>query len=104
MHPLQVEHPFAMDRLNDPDDFRVEWDVPSLGKAFTDALSRDIDRVRTRPAPDPERKVHLFAGSAGYGKTHLFGRVRHQQGDRFSLSSSRRRKARRTFTQSRSGR
>ena len=82
MHPLQVEHPFAMDRLNGPDDFRVEWDVPSLGKAFTDALSRDIDRVRTRPEPHPECKVHLFAGSAGYGKTHLFGRVRHQQGNR----------------------
>lgn len=82
MTRLQVEHPFAMDRLNGPDDFRVEWDVPSLGKEFTDALSRDIDRVRNRPAPDPERKVHLFAGQAGYGKTHLFGRVRHEQGDR----------------------
>lgn len=82
MKRLQVEHPFAMDRLNGPDDFRTEWDVPSLGKAFTDALSHDIDQVRARPMPDPKRKVHLFAGQAGYGKTHLFGRVRHQQGDR----------------------
>ena len=82
MTPLQVEHPFTFDRLNGPDDFREEWDVPSLGKQFTDALSRDIDRVRTRPRPDPERKIHLFAGQAGYGKTHLFGRVRLQQADR----------------------
>jgi len=82
MNRPQVEHPFAMDRLNGPDDFRTEWDVPSLGKAFTEALSRDLDQVRSQPAPDPRRKVHLFAGQAGYGKTHLFGRVRHQQGDR----------------------
>ncbi len=54
MNGFQVEHPFAMDRLNGPDDFRVEWDVPSLGKPFTDSLSRDIDLVRLRPAPDPE--------------------------------------------------
>ena len=82
MNPLQVEHPFTFDRLNGPGDFRAEWDVPSLGKAFTDSLSCDIDRVRSRPAPDPQRKLHLFSGQAGYGKTHLFGRVHHQQGDR----------------------
>jgi hypothetical protein len=82
MGRLQVEHPFTMDRLNGPDDYCEEWDVPSLGKTFTDAMSRDIDRVRARPDPEPERKVHLFAGQAGYGKTHLFGRMRHQQADR----------------------
>jgi hypothetical protein len=76
------DHPFEANRLNVASDFRPDWDIPSLGGEVTVALSRDIKAVRERPAPDPTRKIHLLRGPAGYGKTHLFGRVQHEQGQR----------------------
>lgn len=63
----QVDDPFATDRLNHVGDFRPEWDVPALGKTFTDAFSAAIDDVRADPDPDPDRKIHAFLGQAGYG-------------------------------------
>ncbi|MBN9517563.1 DNA translocase FtsK [bacterium] len=77
-----MDDPFSTDRLNDVADFRPAWDVPTLGAAFTTAFSAAIDDVRARPAPDPGRKIHAFLGPAGYGKTHLFGRIHHHQRDR----------------------
>src|SRR5262249_50559078 len=41
--------------------------------------------VRERPASDPSRKIHLIRGPAGYGKTHLFGRIQHEQGKQVRL-------------------
>lgn len=82
MTPHSCEHPFEENRLNGTADFRVEWDVASLGRAATDALRKEIEAIRKRPAPDPARKLHLVCGPAGYGKTHLFGRVRSEQAER----------------------
>ena len=79
---FQVEDPFSTDRLNVVGDFQPEWDVPSLGKSFTDTFSAAVDEVRSHPQPKPNRKVHAFLGPAGYGKTHLFGRISHVQGER----------------------
>ncbi len=78
MRPGTVDDPFAVDRLNGVADFLPEWDVPSLGKRFTDDFSAAIDEVRANPRPDPRRKVRAFIGQAGYGKTHLFGRLQHR--------------------------
>jgi S-DNA-T family DNA segregation ATPase FtsK/SpoIIIE len=80
MNTPPCEHPFESDRVNGPGDFRPDWDVPALGREVTDALARDIAAVRARPAPDPTRKMHLISGAPGYGKTHLFGRLRHLHG------------------------
>ena len=86
MTRLQVEHPFATDRLNGPDDYRVEWDVPSLGKAFTDSLSRAIDSVRARPAPDPERAREVQLHGAARHVPDLLDREREGDvGDRGPL-------------------
>jgi hypothetical protein len=79
MPRFQVDDPFATDRLNDLGNFTPEWDVPAVGKAFTDAFSAAIDAVRTHPEPSPARKVHAVLGQAGYGKTHLLGRIGHAQ-------------------------
>lgn len=76
---LEVDDPFGTDRLNDVCDFRPEWDVPTLGKAFTEAFSTAVDAVRAHPEPSPTRKVHAFLSPAGYGKTHLLGRINHAQ-------------------------
>ncbi|WP_439625031.1 FtsK/SpoIIIE domain-containing protein [Gemmata sp.] len=90
MPAAKVDDPFSEDRLNDADDFRPEWDVPTLGKRFTDDFSAAIDQVRAHPRadpkPDPKLKIHAFVGPAGYGKTHLFGRLRHRHGDRVYLA------------------
>src|SRR4051794_36092682 len=72
------EHPFETSRLNATTDYRRDWDVLALGGEITAALTKDLDAVRARPAPDPARKIHLLRGPAGYGKTHLFGRVRYE--------------------------
>ncbi len=79
---LQVDDPFVTDRLNDVSDFRPEWDVPSLGRAFTEAFLAAVNAVRAAPEPSPDRKVHAFLGPAGYGKTHLIGRINHAQKER----------------------
>lgn len=79
---FQVDDPFNTDRLNDVGDYRPEWDVPTLGKAFTEAFSAAVDDIRVNPDPSPTRKIHAFLGPAGYGKTHLLGRVHHAQKER----------------------
>ena len=82
MPPPMCEHPFDSNRLNGASDFRPDWDIPSAGRTISAALNNDIAAVRSRPAPDPSRRIHLIRGAAGYGKTHLFGRVQSEQGDR----------------------
>jgi hypothetical protein len=81
------EQPFGLNRVNGPADFDPGWDVPSVGRAATAALSKDIAAVRARPEPDPARRIHLFRGAPGYGKTHLFGRAGHEQGERVRFVS-----------------
>ncbi|HVK08563.1 MAG TPA: FtsK/SpoIIIE domain-containing protein [Gemmataceae bacterium] len=82
MSPSPVEHPFADQRLDQAGTFRPDWDVPSAGREASDALAAEIDAVRSAPAPSASRKVHVLVGPSGYGKTHLFGRVLHAQGER----------------------
>ena len=82
----KVDDPFAGDRLNGVGDFNPDWDVPALGKQFTEDFSAAIDELRANPQPDPRRKVRAFVGPAGYGKTHLFGRLQHQQRARVHLA------------------
>ncbi|MDB5306093.1 MAG: Cell division protein FtsK [Gemmataceae bacterium] len=86
MPPLKVDDPFATDRLNGLGDFHPDWDVPTLGKRFTEDFSAGVDEVRAHPQSDPRRKIRAFIGPAGYGKTHLFGRIQHQQRDRVHLA------------------
>ena len=76
---LKVDDPFSTDRLNSVSDFRPEWDVPALGQSFTDSFSTAVNAVRSNSGLDAQRKIHAFLGPAGYGKTHLFGRISHQQ-------------------------
>lgn len=82
----KVDDPFGTYRLNGVDDFQPDWDIPSFGKRFTDDFSRTIDEVRAHPQPDPKRNVRAFIGPAGYGKTHLFGRLQHLQQDQVYLA------------------
>jgi energy-coupling factor transporter ATP-binding protein EcfA2 len=79
MNLQSCEHPFASNRVHGSADFRPDWDVRSVGQATSAALTRDIELVRKHPQPDPTRRIHLILGSAGYGKTHLFGRVHSDQ-------------------------
>jgi len=70
--------PLSLDRLNGPDDFVPEWDVPSIASPVTDELLRAIEAVGGRDEPDPATKIHLLLGPPGYGKTHLLGRIGHR--------------------------
>jgi hypothetical protein len=81
-----VDDPFSVDRLNGVGDYHVDWDIPTLGKQFTDAFSTAINDVRLHPQLDPKRKIQAFIGQAGYGKTHLFGRLRHIHENRVYFS------------------
>lgn len=77
----KLDNPFLLDRLDHIEDFRAEWDVPTLGKQFTDECFHAINEVRQHPDLHPSRKVMAVVGPAGYGKTHLFGRLNFQQGE-----------------------
>lgn len=84
MSQCRFEHPFESNRLDSTADFLWQWDVPALGREITAALGHEIDAVREQPKPDRKRRIHLLRGPAGYGKTHLFGRVKHEQASRLS--------------------
>jgi hypothetical protein len=68
-------NPFGENRLNSPLDFQPEWDVPSLNAATSGWLEKAIRGLRGRDQPDPGLPIPVLLGPAGYGKTHLFGRV-----------------------------
>jgi hypothetical protein len=87
MTPPRSDHPFEADVLAGAADYVPAWDVPSCGRAVSDALAREVDAVRVAPTPPSgtSRKMHLVCGAPGYGKTHLFGRLRHHHGDRVQL-------------------
>jgi hypothetical protein len=82
MSPPRVDYPFASDRLDRAAEFLRDWDVPSVGREGSDALNSGVEAVRASPASTGGRKIHALIGPSGYGKTHLFGRVLHAQGDR----------------------
>jgi hypothetical protein len=83
MSGLQVEYPFGSFVATGTSEFYPEWDVPSHGKSATDALAREIDLARSN-APG-FRNIHLLAGQAGYGKTHLYGRLFNREQKRFQI-------------------
>lgn len=80
-----IANPFRSSRTNDSCDFVLEWDVANYSKAITDGLLAALDEVRNNPPPNGSRRIHLLAGPAGHGKTHLLARVRRQQHDRIHL-------------------
>ena len=77
-----VDHPFQATRVEAADEFRPDWDVATIGNAASAALIDDLNTARANPRPSGNRRIHLLLGPSGYGKTHLFGRVLHAQGDR----------------------
>ena len=85
MPDVSPENPFAVDRLNSSANFRAEWDVPSVNADVSTWIDRQIEEVRKRDATNPEQKIGVMLGAPGYGKTHLFGRLAHQHGNRIHL-------------------
>ncbi len=81
MSPPRVDRPFQDDRMDQAAAFLQDWDVASVGGAISDALNREVDTVRANPSVTSGRKIHAVFGPSGYGKTHLFGRVCHRQGN-----------------------
>jgi len=71
----RVTNPFDEDRLNESGDFRPEWDVPALNASTSDWLLALVNDVRESPNVTAARKIAVLLAQAGYGKTHLFGRV-----------------------------
>ena len=71
----RVTNPFDEDRLNESGDFRRGWDVPALNAAASDWLLARVQEVRAAPDVTAARKIAVLLSNAGYGKTHLFGRV-----------------------------
>src|SRR5947209_12479853 len=83
MDKLSYENPFQADRLAGAGSFIPEWDVPSLNERIATDLGAELDRLRQRPQRDDREKVRIVLGPPGYGKTHLFGRLRWAQQGRF---------------------
>lgn len=73
-------NPFEEDRLNDVNDFRAEWDVPSLNAAASDWLTDRVSKVRDKRGTSADRKIAVLLGPSGLGKTHVFGRVANRLG------------------------
>ena len=76
----RLTNPFDEDRLNESGDFRPEWDVPAVNAAASDWLLDRVREVGASPDVTPVRKIAVLLAQAGYGKTHLFGRVAAQLG------------------------
>lgn len=77
---MSFEHPFRENRLNHSGNYRPEWDVLEMNRGVTDALVAEVQRLRGRKEPDPGQMIVTLLGPAGYGKTHLFGRIEHRIG------------------------
>jgi hypothetical protein len=73
------DNPFEADRLGDAESYCVEWDVPEINGHISSDVGKSLDVIRSRSGPDDREKVRVLLGQPGYGKTHLFGRVRHDQ-------------------------
>lgn len=82
MNSPSLANPFRVDRLNRSDDYRPEWDVPSIHEQVSRRLLELVEIVARSKAPDPNAKIPVLLGTSGYGKTHLFGRLAHQCKDR----------------------
>src|SRR4051794_31561735 len=76
---LVYDNPFTVYKLGNAASFRPEWDVPSINEVVSDRVGQAIDEVRDRDHVDDAQKILLLLGAPGYGKTHLFGRIRHRQ-------------------------
>lgn len=74
------ENPFKVSRLNNAQDYRPEWDVPSLNEKAVTFLTREIRSTKGLTRPNPEQRVSVVLAAPGYGKTHLFGRITHELG------------------------
>jgi DNA segregation ATPase FtsK/SpoIIIE-like protein len=71
-------NPFADDRLTDAALFNPALDVPSLHQEASGVLHDLIERARSLDEPDGQAKVIILCSLPGLGKTHVFGRIRHQ--------------------------
>ncbi len=78
MNSATMENPFRTSWLNSDQDFQPAWDVPSLNAKPTDWLVEEIRRMRGRAVLDSNRPIAVLFAPAGYGKTHLFGRIAHR--------------------------
>ena len=77
---MSFDNPFRENRLNHSGNYRPEWDVLEMNREVTDALVAEVRRLRGRKEPDPGQMIVTILGPAGYGKTHLFGRIEHTIG------------------------
>src|SRR4051812_21317333 len=75
---MSTPNPFANDRVNQATEFRPEWDVTSLNDYLTEELLGSINRLKGQEKPDPQQKIRALLSPAGYGKSHLFGRLAHR--------------------------
>ena len=82
MSSLSYENPFESDRMNDAAGFRPEWDVASLNANVSAWINQTIEAIRQRQTADDRQKIAVLLGAPGLGKTHVFGRIHHQQEER----------------------
>ncbi len=73
-------NPFRESRLDQSENYRLEWDVPELNAVVSNWLVAEVRRLVGRTEPDPGQMIAVITGPPGYGKTHLFGRIEHQVG------------------------
>ncbi len=73
-----LSNPFADDRLTGAALYNPALDVLSVHQTASTLLHRLIERARSLEKPDGQAKVVILRSVPGLGKTHVFGRVRHQ--------------------------
>jgi S-DNA-T family DNA segregation ATPase FtsK/SpoIIIE len=75
-------NPFEADRLVSAAAFVPEWDVPSVNERITADLRTALEKARHPSGASGPEKARMLVGAPGYGKTHVFGRVRNAEAGR----------------------
>jgi DNA segregation ATPase FtsK/SpoIIIE-like protein len=72
-----LPNPFSDDRLAQAEGFNPALDVASVHQQAFAWLEQAITRASTLEKPDGKTKIGILCATAGFGKTHVMGRVGH---------------------------
>lgn len=78
-----LPNPFENDRLADAEGYNPALDVATVHRQATDWLEHAVHHAAQQSTPDGKAKIGILTSTAGFGKTHILGRIGHHRKDAF---------------------